>query len=146
MSIPLCSGCPCEHIIGLRSDGKDVSNCAMSVAYRCSLVRPVSFCKCNEHQEHVSLTSVQDKGGQDAVIAPSLLLNWQLMLCYLVLQRIMGVKYSFPTNLHISRECLDMMSKIFVGNPANRISIAGIKSHPWFTKNLPDELKVCTAC
>lgn len=55
----------------------------------------------------------------------------------------MGVKYSFPTNLHISRECLDMMSKIFVGNPANRISIAGIKSHPWFTKNLPDELKVC---
>lgn len=35
-----------------------------------------------------------------------------------------------------------MMSKIFVGNPANRISIAGIKSHPWFTKNLPDELKV----
>ena len=62
------------------------------------------------------------------------------------LQRIMGVKYSFPTNLHISRECLDMMSKIFVGNPANRISIAGIKSHPWFTKNLPDELKVCTLC
>ena len=59
-----------------------------------------------------------------------------------LLQRIMGVKYSFPTNLHISRECLDMMSKIFVGNPANRISIAGIKSHPWFTKNLPDELKV----
>ncbi|KAL3133461.1 Serine/threonine-protein kinase srk2a [Trebouxia sp. C0009 RCD-2024] len=57
------------------------------------------------------------------------------------IQRIMGVKYSFPTNLHISRECLDMMSKIFVGNPANRISIAGIKSHPWFTKNLPDELK-----
>lgn len=63
-----------------------------------------------------------------------------------VLQRIMGVKYSFPTNLHISRECLDMMSKIFVGNPANRISIAGIKSHPWFTKNLPDELKVGDMC
>ena len=56
------------------------------------------------------------------------------------------MKYSFPTNLHISRECLDMMSKIFVGNPANRISIAGIKSHPWFTKNLPDELKVCMLC
>ena len=65
---------------------------------------------------------------------------------YAWLQRIMGVKYSFPTNLHISRECLDMMSKIFVGNPANRISIAGIKSHPWFTKNLPDELKVYMCC
>ena len=38
-----------------------------------------------------------------------------------------------------------MMSKIFVGNPANRISIAGIKSHPWFTKNLPDELKVSSS-
>ena len=67
----------------------------------------------------------------------------RIMTFEYVLQRIMGVKYSFPTNLHISRECLDMMSKIFVGNPANRISIAGIKSHPWFTKNLPDELKVC---
>ena len=58
----------------------------------------------------------------------------------LVLQRIMGVKYSFPSNLHLSRECVDLISKIFQANPGNRISIGGIRSHPWFLKNLPEEL------
>eukprot|EP00891_Asterochloris_glomerata_P004326 jgi/Astpho2/4326/Aster-07415 len=57
------------------------------------------------------------------------------------IQRIMGVKYSWPSNLHLTRECVDMMNKIFVSNPAQRINIAGIQAHPWFTKNLPDELK-----
>ena len=57
-------------------------------------------------------------------------------------QRIMGVKYGFPPNLHLSRECVDIISKVFVGNPANRITIDGIRSHSWFLKNLPEELKV----
>ena len=57
------------------------------------------------------------------------------------LQRIMGVKYSFPSSLHLSRECVDLITKIFVANPANRISIAGIRAHPWFLKNLPEELQ-----
>jgi serine/threonine-protein kinase SRK2 len=57
------------------------------------------------------------------------------------IQRIMGVKYSFPSNLQLSRECLDLISKIFMGNPAQRVTIGGIRSHPWFLKNLPDELK-----
>ena len=56
------------------------------------------------------------------------------------IQRIMGVKYSFPASLHLSRECVDLIARIFVGNPANRISIAGIQKHPWFLKNLPEEL------
>jgi len=62
-------------------------------------------------------------------------------LCPHVLQRIMGVKYSFPSNLHLSRECVDLISKIFQANPGNRISIGGIRQHPWFTKNLPEELR-----
>lgn len=57
-------------------------------------------------------------------------------------QRIMGVKYSFPSNLALSKECLDLISKIFVGNPSARITLAGVKQHPWFLKNLPDELTV----
>ena len=52
----------------------------------------------------------------------------------------MGVKYSFPSNLHLSRECVDLISKVFQANPGNRISIAGIRMHPWFLKNLPEEL------
>ena len=54
----------------------------------------------------------------------------------------MGIKYSFPPHLHLSRECVDIIAKIFVGNPANRITVDGIRSHPWFLKNLPDELRV----
>ena len=57
-------------------------------------------------------------------------------------QRIMGVKYSFPSNLHLSRECLDLISQVFVANPGNRVTLKGLKQHPWFLQNLPDELKV----
>lgn len=57
------------------------------------------------------------------------------------IQRIMGVKYSFPANLPLSRECHDLMARIFVANPGERISITGIKQHPWFVKNLPPELQ-----
>lgn len=56
------------------------------------------------------------------------------------IQRIMGVKYSFPAGLQLSRECHDLMARIFVANPAQRISIEGIKRHPWFRKHLPPEL------
>lgn len=57
------------------------------------------------------------------------------------IQRIMGVKYSFPANLHLSRECHDLMSRIFVANPTQRVTIAQIKEHPWFLRNLPPELR-----
>lgn len=56
------------------------------------------------------------------------------------IQRIMNVRYSFPPNLKISPECLDLIAKIFLANPTQRITIADIKAHPWFLKNLPAEL------
>lgn len=36
----------------------------------------------------------------------------------------------------------DLLSRIFVANPAERITLAQIKQHPWFLKNLPIELAV----
>ena len=57
-------------------------------------------------------------------------------------QRIMGVKYSFPANLRLSAECLDLIRQVFVANPAQRVTLKGLKQHPWFLTNLPDELKV----
>jgi serine/threonine protein kinase len=59
-------------------------------------------------------------------------------------QRIMSVKYSFPANLKLSADCLDLVTKIFNPNPAQRITVADIKKHPWFLKNLPAELMVCS--
>ena len=58
------------------------------------------------------------------------------------MQRIMGVSYKFPSNLRLSRECLDLISQIFVANPAERVTLKGLKAHDWFLQNLPDELKV----
>ncbi|KAI4325511.1 hypothetical protein MLD38_030899 [Melastoma candidum] len=54
-----------------------------------------------------------------------------------MIQRIVNVQYSIPDGIPISHECHHLMSRIFVGNPAARITIAEIKSHPWFLKNLP---------
>lgn len=56
------------------------------------------------------------------------------------IQRIMNVKYTFPSNLRISAECHDILARIFCANPQQRINIEQIKRHPWFLKNLPSEL------
>jgi len=56
------------------------------------------------------------------------------------IQKIMSVDYAFPKNLPLSRECFDLVGRIFVANPSKRISLGEIKRHPWFMKNLPPEL------
>ncbi|XP_057456492.1 serine/threonine-protein kinase SRK2A-like [Lotus japonicus] len=54
--------------------------------------------------------------------------------------RIKSVQYSIPDHIHISTECRNLISRIFVANPANRISISEIKQLPWFRKKLPREI------
>ncbi|CAH8346186.1 unnamed protein product [Eruca vesicaria subsp. sativa] len=56
------------------------------------------------------------------------------------IQRIMAVQYKIPDYVHISQECKHLLSRIFVTNPAKRITLKEIKKHPWFLKNLPKEL------
>lgn len=56
------------------------------------------------------------------------------------IQRIMSVQYKIPDYVHISQDCKQLLSRIFVASPARRISIRDIKNHPWFLKNLPREL------
>tara|TARA_B110000977_G_scaffold4746_1_gene6838 strand:+ start:13644 stop:14078 length:435 start_codon:yes stop_codon:yes gene_type:complete len=55
--------------------------------------------------------------------------------------RIVSVNFSFPANVALSNECTDLIKKIFVVDTAKRYTIANIKSHPWFLKNLPAELQ-----
>lgn len=69
-------------------------------------------------------------------------LRLRLWFCFYDLQRILAVKYSIPPALKISPECQDLLSRIFVANPAERITLTQIKQHPWFLKNLPIELAV----
>ncbi|XP_025794570.1 serine/threonine-protein kinase SAPK1 isoform X1 [Panicum hallii] len=54
--------------------------------------------------------------------------------------RILGVQYSIPDYVRVSMECRHLLSRIFVGNPEQRITIPEIKNHPWFLKNLPIEM------
>ncbi|KAM7513935.1 hypothetical protein LguiA_003518 [Lonicera macranthoides] len=54
--------------------------------------------------------------------------------------RIMATQYKIPDYVHISQDCRQLLSRIFVANPSRRITIKEIKNHPWFLKNLPREL------
>ncbi|GBG76715.1 hypothetical protein CBR_g22934 [Chara braunii] len=56
------------------------------------------------------------------------------------IRRIMNVQYSIPEGVHISSECQQLLSRIFVANPARRITIPEIRMHPWFIRNLPADL------
>ncbi|CAL5377294.1 unnamed protein product [Camellia sinensis] len=56
------------------------------------------------------------------------------------IQRILNVQYSIPDYVHISPECRHLISRIFVGAPAKRITIPEIRNHEWFLKNLPADL------
>lgn len=55
-----------------------------------------------------------------------------------VLHRIMKVDYQFPEGAAISDPCRDLISKILVANPTQRLSIAGVAAHPWFRQDLPE--------
>ncbi|CAN6236757.1 unnamed protein product [Urochloa humidicola] len=57
------------------------------------------------------------------------------------ISRIMSVQYKIPEYVHVSQNCRHLLSRIFVANPYKRITMSEIKSHPWFLKNLPRELK-----
>nr|GEU65500.1 serine/threonine-protein kinase SAPK3-like [Tanacetum cinerariifolium] len=54
--------------------------------------------------------------------------------------RIVSVQYSIPDYVRVSVDCRHLLSHIFVANPAKRITIAEIKKHPWFLKNMPKDL------
>ncbi|XP_010547508.1 PREDICTED: serine/threonine-protein kinase SRK2I-like isoform X1 [Tarenaya hassleriana] len=56
------------------------------------------------------------------------------------IQRILSVKYSIPEDIQLSSECRHLISRIFVADPAARITIPEIKAHEWFLKNIPADL------
>ncbi|KAL6551698.1 Serine/threonine-protein kinase sapk10 [Orobanche gracilis] len=56
------------------------------------------------------------------------------------IQRILNVQYSIPENIKISDECWHLISRIFVADPAQRITMSEIRNHVWFLKNLPADL------
>lgn len=59
----------------------------------------------------------------------------------LTLQKILDVDYTFPEHIPVSLECKDLLGRILVANPLQRITIPEIIGHPWFQQSLrPDVL------
>ncbi|KAL2573947.1 hypothetical protein AAZV13_17G160200 [Glycine max] len=56
------------------------------------------------------------------------------------IQRVLSVQYSIPDGVQISPECRHLISRIFVFDPAERITMSEIWNHEWFLKNLPADL------
>ena len=52
-------------------------------------------------------------------------------------QKILEGKYELPT--FISKKVRDLISKILVVNPENRIQIDEIRKHPWYSLSSKDE-------
>jgi len=57
--------------------------------------------------------------------------------------RILRAQYSIRNYVHVSAECLHLLSKIFVPNPSKRINMQEIQNHKWFLHNLPADLVDC---
>lgn len=47
-----------------------------------------------------------------------------------------------PAELGVSAECQDLLRRIFVSQPAYRISVSDLAAHPWFRKNFPSDLQM----
>lgn len=47
-----------------------------------------------------------------------------------------------PAELGVSAECQDLLRRIFVAQPAYRISVSDLAAHPWFRKNFPSDLQM----
>lgn len=47
-------------------------------------------------------------------------------------QRIMAADYQLPASPAISGDCRDLLARILVPRPLERITVAEIQNHPWF--------------
>ncbi|KAK9795493.1 hypothetical protein WJX73_006956 [Symbiochloris irregularis] len=52
-------------------------------------------------------------------------------------RRIVAAQYTLPANVAVSPDCLDMLTKVLVAEPAQRMGMEDIKCHPWFLEGLP---------
>jgi serine/threonine-protein kinase SRK2 len=52
------------------------------------------------------------------------------------------VQWAIPSNIEISAECRDLLTRMLVRDPDERITMAQIHKHPWFIANLPMEVRL----
>lgn len=47
------------------------------------------------------------------------------------------MEYDFPPHIKVSDSCRDLLRRILVDKPEQRITIQGIQKHPWYVEDLP---------
>jgi serine/threonine-protein kinase SRK2 len=55
-----------------------------------------------------------------------------------MIKNIMICKYRFPERIFVSRECKDLLNRIFIHDPEKRIDFDGILNHTWFARHFRD--------
>jgi len=56
-----------------------------------------------------------------------------------MLDKMVNMKYSLPDNIEISAEGRDLLQRMLLPDPNQRIQLEQIMVHPWFVTNLPPE-------
>lgn len=59
-----------------------------------------------------------------------------------VMRKIMKAEYTLPHDVKLSSSCEDLIRQMFTIDPTQRVSVAGIKQHPWYSAPLPESLEV----
>ncbi|GAX72675.1 hypothetical protein CEUSTIGMA_g131.t1 [Chlamydomonas eustigma] len=54
-----------------------------------------------------------------------------------MMQRIVNMQWAIPSSPPVSAESCDLLRRLLVFQPSERLSMADIQLHPWFTVNLP---------
>eukprot|EP00884_Botryococcus_braunii_P002408 jgi/Botrbrau1/12168/Bobra.0186s0076.1 len=59
-----------------------------------------------------------------------------------IVKRITKGEYYFPPHKPVSAACKELLSRIFVVDPTQRITISEIWRHPWFRRGMPADLDI----
>ena len=58
-----------------------------------------------------------------------------------VLDRTIKVDYRIPSKPKVSQAAIDFIDKLLQGDPAKRLTIQGVYSHPWFKHGFPSSVR-----
>lgn len=54
-------------------------------------------------------------------------------------KKIVKAEYVLPSDIPVSRECADLLTRVLVAKPSERLPMDAIKMHPWFIQDLPKD-------
>lgn len=52
-------------------------------------------------------------------------------------RKIVAADYKLLSDVEVSADCLDILTRVLVAQPSQRMTMEEIKTHPWFLKGLP---------